>query len=623
MRLSLIILCGIWPAFAQTPCENPRTYQPCDIVYELSATEATAHPNPHLSLKFYAEVKSPRFKTYLVPAFWDGGRKMVLRFTPNEPGVWEWRLTSDIARWQGQVGHVDAVESEALGFIEPANVHHWRYTERLRPHLWMGDTMLRFGYVDRALFERVIEARATQKFNHVRALLSLWDDPVAHAFKTADEPNFEFLREFERRIAYANGKGIIVDLILGAGQNDLNKFFSTWQQRERFIRYITSRLAGYNLTWQVAQNFDEYADGRGLMKELGQLLKKHDPYNHPRTAHGAKTSGSLNGDGWQTYITYQSSEDGLGAIEHQIYGDPQVNAEFAYEDSGAGKMAANQVDFDTFRKRLWNATMNGQYPVFGNTGSAGIGRQGVTDKFLESPGSKAMTAWYDFFANTRYWELEPFFNVDGGRALALERVFGEGEDEEGEGIEYVVYVENPRLIEVGVRRHTYQVYWFNPATGEKIKGKDWKGERFVAEPPTKSQDWVLHLSRDGKKEGMLKSYKFDSRPNLLQEVEGNTPRVPFTVVSPTGDTLSLSQPAKFETKLVRQSRATRTMLYVWTGEVAADGQGYRVLGSGTSGTLALPKDLATRYPAVLNLRLSGMNANGKVYTLDKVFRLVP
>ena len=622
MRYLLIILLGLGLAQAQTPCENPKTYTPCDVVYELTAPEATAHPNPHLSLKFYAEVKSPRFKTYLVPLFWDGGRKLIMRFTPNEAGRWEWRLTSDLARFQNQTGAVEATESGALAFIEPANVHHWRYTEGLKSHLWMGDTLLRFAYLDRALFERIIDARAAQKFNHVRALLSVWDEPVAHAFKSADEPNPEFLREFESRLAYANQKGLIVDLVLGAGHNDLPQAFPTWQQRERFVRYITSRLAGYNLTWQIAQNFEEYTDGRGLMKELGLLVKKHDPYNHPRTATG-RTSAPLEGDGWQTYLSYQSAEAGLGGIEHQLHGVPQVNAKFAYEDSGAGRTAPDHVDFDTFRKRLWNATMNGQYPVFGNTGSSGDRKLAVSDKFLDSPGAKAMTAWHDFFANTRYWELEPFFNVDGGRALALERVFGEGEDEEGEGIEYIVYVENPRLIEVGVRRHTYQVYWFNPATGEKIKGKDWKGERFVAEPPTKTSDWVLHLSRDGKKEGMLKSYKFDSRSNLLQEVEGNTPRVPFAIAAPVGDTLSLAQPPKFEAKLTRQSRATRTMLYVWTGEVAADGQGYRVLGAGPSGTLTLPPDLATRYPAVLNLRLTGMNANGKVYTLDKVLRLVP
>ena len=42
-----------------------------------------------------------------------------------------------------------------------------------------------------------------------------------------------------------------------------------------------------------------------------------------------------------------------------------------------------------------------------------------------------MTVWFDFFSDTRHWELEPYFDVDGGRALALE------------GIEYVVYVEKP------------------------------------------------------------------------------------------------------------------------------------------------------------------------------------
>ena len=61
-----------------------------------------------------------------------------------------------------------------------------------------------------------------------------------------------------------------------------------------------------------------------------------------------------------THVLYQSSADSLGAIERQIYFVPMINAEFAYEDSGAGKSHPHHVDADTFRKRLWNATMNGQ-----------------------------------------------------------------------------------------------------------------------------------------------------------------------------------------------------------------------------------------------------------------------
>ena len=63
------------------------------------------------------------------------------------------------------------------------------------------------------------------------------------------------------------------------------------------------------------------------------------------------------------------------------------------------------------------------------------------------------------------------------------------------------------------------------------------------------------------------------------------------------------------------------MLYLWTGEVSTDSQGYRVLGTGKEGTLQIPRNLARRYPALMNLRLYGMNANGKVYAIDKIYRL--
>jgi len=52
------------------------------------------------------------------------------------------------------------------------------------------------------------------------------------------------------------------------------------------------------------------------------------------------------------------------------------------------------------------------------------------------------------------------------------------------------------------------------------------------------------------------------------------------------------------------------------GDVAADGQGYRVLATGQKGNLRPPPDIAKNFPAVMHLRLYGMNANGKVYELD-------
>jgi len=107
----------------------------------------------------------------------------------------------------------------------------------------------------------------------------------------------------------------------------------------------------------------------------------------------------------------------------------------------------------------------------------------------------------------------------------------------------------------------------------------------------------------------------------LQEVEQSPQKVPYQVLEPANEDLAVGRPAKFAAKVTRDTRATRSMMWLWTGEVTAEGRGYRVLATGAQGELEVPADLARRYPAVMNLRLAGMNANGKVYFLDKVYRL--
>src|SRR5437879_13680195 len=112
---------------------------------------------------------------------------------------------------------------------------------------------------------------------------------------------------------------------------------------------------------------------------------------------------------------------------------------------------------DEFRRRLWNATMDGEYPT----------ADGASD--VEA---QVMKGWYEFFAGNRHWELEPYFDVDGARAVALE------------GVEYIVYIEKPGLIEVAVEKHGYDVAWLNPVTGETTEStKGFKAEHLTGEPP--------------------------------------------------------------------------------------------------------------------------------------------
>ena len=589
---------------AQAPCANTPAWSPCDMVFELSDQDVAAHPNPYATVDMKVEFRSPRNRTLAVPAFWDGGRRMVARIAPTEPGQWDYLVTANLPDLDGKTGSFSSAASESLGFIRPANTHHWAYPERgsnglYQAHLWMGATELLFATMEDAAFRAMADARAAQKFNHLRGFVI--SEAQGGAYSAPDTPNPAYFQRLDQRVRYLNQKGIIADLILAGGPSYLLKLFPNWDARRRFLRYVIGRYAAMDITWQGVDQFEDYPDGRALLKDLGGLLKQLDPYQHPRTTGARVTSSVLLDDAWMNFAAAETPDDNVGAIEHQLYAVPFVNLDFGREDSGAGKSRPNDVDAATLRHRLWNAAMDGQAVTYANSGSGA--------QYLNTTGTKAMTAWFDFFSQTRHWDLEPYFDVDGGRALALEDA------------EYVVYLEKPGPLELTVVRHGYDVFWINPADGTSTKAKKFSGDHFTTEPPDRSHDWVLHVVRESHLEGMNKSYKFEYQDIVLQEVEANTPKVPFAIEQPSGD-ISLSKPTPYAAKFTRETRATRQMLWLWMGDVAEDHQGARVLATGQKGALQAPTGLAHSYPAVMHLRLYGMNANGKVYEIDTGLQIV-
>jgi len=599
---------------AQPTCPETPVYSPCDLVFELTEEEASAHPNPYETVELHGEFRSPEATTLLMHGFWDGGGRIIVRFTPTEPGQWVYRISSNVARLNGQQGSLNAVPSEAVGFVQVANVRHFSYSGggvRPPPHLWMGDTSYRFAVIDRQLFEQMVKTRASQEFNHIRGLVLGNLPGFEQALFDDGTPDPDYFRELDGRIRFMNEYGITADLILAGDENDLAERFPTWRERERYVRYVVARYAPMNVTWQGVQEFEGYENPRPLLNEIGQLLEQLDPYRHPRSTDTASTSAPLLQDDWMDFIAYQTSDDALLGIEHQLYGRPQVNTGFGYEDSGAGKSHDRDVDTDEFRKRLWRSSMNGAYPTYGNTGTSGGHNFEPSAEYLDAPGAEQMTHWYDFFQRTRHWELEPYFDVDGGTALALS------------GVEYIVYVEEPGPVELLVEKKSYKYYWFNPITGEYIKQrKDHDGPRFAGEPPTDDHDWVLHLSRDSDKQSMVQRWYFESRPVSLQEIELSQSQLPYEISTPSADeVLPVGEPVEYSATLTRESRATRKMLYLWTGEVSGSEQGYRVLATGAEGNFRVPPAMVTRDGALLNLRLLGMNGYGKVYSVNRVYRL--
>ncbi|HSP66337.1 MAG TPA: DUF5060 domain-containing protein [Bryobacteraceae bacterium] len=500
------------------------------------------------AVQLHGEFRSAK-RTLLIRAFRDGDRRYLLRFAPTEPGEWVYRLTSSLKRLDGQLGKATATESASPGFVRAANVHHFANEGTNKQHLWMGTAIDDFTKIPRTDFDSAVAQRLGEKFTHLRVMISADTD----------------LREAVERIRAINARGLVADVVLGGIPADR-------LQRERYMTDIVARCSALNITWMGAPAFERTPNGKAILKDAGTLLAKLDPYNHPRTSMAEATSSPLAGDQWLNVLSYGTSDPNVGAVEHQFFAMPALNTGIQSE------------------RDLWNATMNGQYPASGS--------------------GKYMTAWFDFMSGNRYWELEPYFDVDGGRALALEDV------------EYIVYVEKPGPVELTVEDHGYDVAWINPSTGERIKAKGYKGKHFTGEPPDKSHDWVLHVSREGHKEGMLKSWKFESRRVPVQEIETAPKNMPFEVAQPEGD-ISMALAPRYALKVVRPTRATRELLAEWTAEVVVDGEGYRVAGTGREGTLHIPKEIVHKLPAIVSVRVSILNANGKAYAIDKVYRLLP
>src|SRR5689334_22299369 len=118
MRVCLSLLFPLMiPVFGQTPCNNTPAYSPCEFVYDLTGAEAAAHPDPYRDVELQAEIRSPHFRTFLMPAYWDGGHKMVLRFVPIEGGEWTYKIASNIASLDGKQGTFNATESQSPGYV--------------------------------------------------------------------------------------------------------------------------------------------------------------------------------------------------------------------------------------------------------------------------------------------------------------------------------------------------------------------------------------------------------------------------------------------------------------------------------------------------------------------------
>ena len=530
-------------------CPPTPAYSICDITFDVPA-------NTPKNAELNAEFRGPSHRTFLLRAFPSGPNRLIVRFNPFEPGTWDVRISSSIEAFHDKQLQFTATASSSPGWIEAANLHHFRYTGGERAaHLWVGDTVPES--LDIPAFEQWVSERAAAGVNHLRIAVP----------NRIEERAFD---DLDARLAFINSKGITADLVLTppAGADR--------EARQSYFRYMISRCSARNATWVLLDRFETADRAHALLREMAGYLDE-DPFHHLRTVGAAVTSAAFAEEKWMNVRSYGSADWMISDVEDQVYSDPAVS------------LVRAQTAED-FRHQLWNASMSGSYVEAATTDGAML---------------KALNVWKLLMADTRFWDEEPFFEVEGARGLSLPNT------------EFILYLEKPGPVTVQLEnKHKWSGEWINPISGEHIDLGNIKSDSFSGEPPERTHDWVLHIYREGHKES-LKSFRFEARTVVLQEVEVDPPKVPFEIAQPVLDSLPLSKPVNYAIRLKKETRASRRMIYLWTGEVSADDEGYRVLGTGAQGTWRIPANIIRNFPGTLHVRLYGLNALGKLYSIDQ------
>ena len=464
-------------------------------VYEINLTTTNTYLNPYKDVILSATFNGPNEKEITIEGFWYGCNTWKVRFAPTEVGRWTYTIISNDDQLNGKTGTIEAISSDKTGFIKvnPTNPHSFMYDDGT-PFFWMGDTLWDDpGYTR---FKDYIDLISSYNYNsyHTIVVHDRYDYQsneggapfvmVSPTQRNYDLLRPEFFKELDKRVIYANSKGILPQLYLTWSQ-EFVRFERS--QFARFVRYMVARYAAYNVIWIVSGEFEEESSPSEYAYH-GNTIYQIDPYKHPISIHTINSNNEFGNDAWLTYIMLQTGDNlHTKVINDRTYDKPVVVGETQY-------LIDSEISLDDWRKLHWSIVMAGGYF---DTGYQYIYydpdhhySKPYTGWNLNYPtnlqGMAQMKYLYDFFQKVEFWNMTPSDHlVISGIAYSLANI----------GQEYVIYLPDGGSVTVDLSdaSGTLNVKWYDPKTGRYYDEGTVIGggsERFT---PPFSGDAVLHI----------------------------------------------------------------------------------------------------------------------------------
>ena len=314
-------------------------------------------------------------ETKNVKGFYDGEGRYIVRFLPEKPGEYTWKVSGAV----NAEGHetCEAADSGHHGLVKAVDTHFEFEDGKLFAPF--GTTVYALAHQDDALVEQTLATLKAAPFNKLRMCVFPKDydynhnEPPFYAFeKKADgswdvnRPCLAFWHRFEAILDRIVDMGIQVDLILFHPYDRWG--FSKLRQKDNliYLDYLLRRLSAKpGIWWSLANEYDLCA-AKSLAdwEEIEGFVAENDHYGHLLSNHNCFCFW----DATRSDITHASIQTkALTELPRWIakYQKPVIIDECCYEGNLPhfwGSISAQEMVY-----RFWRCVASGAYCTHGET----------------------------------------------------------------------------------------------------------------------------------------------------------------------------------------------------------------------------------------------------------------
>ena len=235
-------------------------------------------------------------KTVTVRGFYDGDRQYAVRFLPDTPGEYAWRVNGIV---NAERQETCEPAQEARGPVRAVGTH-FEYMDGTL-FLPFGTTVYALASQEDPLVEQTLESLRQSPFNKVRMCVfpKHYDynhnEPPLYAFERREDgswdtgrPDIAFWQRFERILDRLSEMDIQADLILFHPYDRWGFAAMPREDNLQYLDYLLRRFAAKpDLWWSLANEYDLCLDRKSLRdwEEIEEYVARNDPYHHLLSNH--------------------------------------------------------------------------------------------------------------------------------------------------------------------------------------------------------------------------------------------------------------------------------------------------------------------------------------------------